>query len=286
MIRPQTGLARPSPGGRGLLLALLLGLTLLAAPATLAKPGRIVSINLCTDQLLLLLADRDRIVSLSFIARDSGLSYMAKAAAGIPVNYGSAEEVLALHPDLIVAGQSAAGPTTRLLRRLGFQVLELPLAESLGEVARQIRTMARALEEVSRGERLLRDLEERLAAVRQRAAAGPHPTAAIYQASGLTIGRHSLADDLLKVAGLRNLAPELSVPEGGYLPLELLLQHPPDRLVIDEYRPDLPSLAQQFLRHPALRRVERDRRTISLPARLWTCAGPGLAEAAERLQRP
>ena len=248
----------------------------------MAKPSRIVSLNLCTDQLLLLLADRSRIASLSFLARDRGLSYMADAAAGIPANYGSAEEVLALHPDLIVAGRYAAGPAIALLRRLGFAVLDLPLADTMAEVRTQVRLLAAAIDESGRGERLLAGWDARLAAIHV-GAGKTMPGAAIYQASGIVIGRNSLANELLQTAGLRNLATELGLPDSGYLPLEVLLSHPPDLLVLDDYRPDLPSLGEQLLRHPALQAMAARRRTVAMPSRLWVCAGPGLAEAAERL---
>eukprot|EP01034_Spumella_vulgaris_P018901 gene18901-24162_t len=104
---------------RGVLVAtaLLGGAALLwaAAPAPAAKapavPQRIVSINLCADQLVLALADRGQIAGLTKNATDREMSGEAAAARGIPLLSNSAEQILAIEPDLIVgmpASRSAA----------------------------------------------------------------------------------------------------------------------------------------------------------------------------------
>ena len=59
-----------------------------------AAPSRVVSIHLCADQLLLALADRSQIVSVSHFARDETRSPMAGASKEITVNRGRAEEAV------------------------------------------------------------------------------------------------------------------------------------------------------------------------------------------------
>ena len=69
-----------------------------------AAPQRIMSLNICTDQLLLALAPEKRIASLTFLAREKQPLRYWPQAARIPVNYGSAEDVLAVRPDLVLTG--------------------------------------------------------------------------------------------------------------------------------------------------------------------------------------
>jgi iron complex transport system substrate-binding protein len=76
-----------------------------------AKPARVVSINMCTDELLLRLADRDRIASVTWLSRDGRNANMAEVAATIPANHGLAEEVVSYHPDLVLAGVYTKGPS-------------------------------------------------------------------------------------------------------------------------------------------------------------------------------
>ncbi|RLA20277.1 MAG: ABC transporter substrate-binding protein, partial [Gammaproteobacteria bacterium] len=91
-------------------LILCLVIALLPGAAFSAKPQRIVSLNLCADQLLLQLAEPKAIASLTHLAADPELSYLAEEATNYPLNYGSAEEILQLDPDLILAGSFTARP--------------------------------------------------------------------------------------------------------------------------------------------------------------------------------
>src|ERR1700732_350866 len=84
-------------------LAVATGL-LAAASAQAGKAKHIVSLNLCADELVLRLADRDNIASVTWLSRDPDNSNVAALAAQVPVNHGLAEEVIALDPDLVVAG--------------------------------------------------------------------------------------------------------------------------------------------------------------------------------------
>jgi iron complex transport system substrate-binding protein len=67
------------------------------------------------------------------------------------------------------------------------------------------------------------------------------------------------------------------------VPLESLLAHPPDLLVlashIDEYR----TAVADNLRHPALRRLRERNASLELPWRHWLCGTPHIADAIERL---
>jgi len=84
-------------------LAALFFALALAAPAA-AAPQRVVSLNLCADQFLVLVLPRERIAALSPLAEDPTLSAVAEQARGLPRVRPAAEAVLPLKPDLAVAG--------------------------------------------------------------------------------------------------------------------------------------------------------------------------------------
>src|SRR5665647_3724329 len=75
----------------------------LSAPAVAAGLPRIVSMNVCTDQLLLPLADPAQILGLSRFARDGWQSWAAEQARRYPTLSGGTEDVLELKPDVVVA---------------------------------------------------------------------------------------------------------------------------------------------------------------------------------------
>ena len=61
-----------------------------------ASPKRIVSINVCADQLVQMLAPREAVAALSFLAGDPQMSVMAHETDGYRLIRGQAEEVLPL----------------------------------------------------------------------------------------------------------------------------------------------------------------------------------------------
>ena len=109
-------------------------LILISAPALADKPQRIVSIGLCTDQLLLMLAEPEQIASVSIWARDSNMSYMIDAVGDIPLNHASIEEVVGFEPDLVLASEFVAWDTLSLLRSLGYPVRQVPVVTSVDQI--------------------------------------------------------------------------------------------------------------------------------------------------------
>ncbi|MGH7490517.1 MAG: ABC transporter substrate-binding protein, partial [bacterium] len=166
------------------------------------EPQRIVSLNVCADQILLDLVARQRIRAVSFLAADPSVSAVADKARGIAWTRGSAEEVLALEPDLVIAGEHSTPAAVALLERLGLNILKVPTVSDLAGVRSVTRQIARATRTEAQGEALLAEFDRRLAAsaATSSASAGP-PTAVIYQVNNLSSGPGTLADAVLRAAG-------------------------------------------------------------------------------------
>jgi len=235
---------------------------------------RIVTTNLCADRLVLQLADRENVVSVSRFAADPEVSTVAATAQGIPVNQGDAEDIVALHPDLVVMGAFNSQLTAAMLQSLGIRVYLLPLAESIEAARSAIRGLAAELGLVGRGQRMIADMDARLGALPRRAHA---VRSAVYQAGGWSAGRGTMADDLFGRIGFINVAAEAGIAGFGALPLESLVASAPDLIVFESMGDGPPSVAAELLRHPALsRRIAR----VSVPMRLWACPDPALVDAA------
>jgi iron complex transport system substrate-binding protein len=247
-----------------------------------ASPHRIVSLDLCTDQILVELVGRERIAAVTHLAADPALSAIPAKAKGIPITHGAAEDVLRHDPDLILAGPFGVSPTVSLLRRLKRNVVVVQQPPDLEAVRAAVRTVAAAVGEKSKGEAMVAAFDQRLAGLAPPASAVP-PTAIIYQVGGSVSGPGSLAEAALVAAGFRNKAAEYRLTRNGQVPLELLVAAPPDLLVlssaVDEYRT---ALADN-LRHPVLRRLRQHHASLELPWQLWLCGTPNIAEAIARL---
>ena len=155
------------------LLATVAVLALAGAASAVGKPQRVMSLNLCTDQIVLQLLPPERIASVTYLARGPDVGFPSIDASRVKVNYGSSEEVLAQRPDLVIAGTTSTFATRALLKRAGIPLLEVPGAESFEDIRNITRTIGRALEEEARAEALLQRMDSTLAELRQTAATFP-----------------------------------------------------------------------------------------------------------------
>lgn len=253
-----------------------------AGSAAVQPPARIVSLNVCTDQILVDLVAPSRIRALSWLATDPTLSSIADRARAFPGVRDQAEEVLALDPDLVIAQEYSATATVSMLERLGRKVLMVPLATDFDGIRKAVRTIAAAVGETARGEAIVTRFDTRLAAVRP-AAREHRPTALAWEVNALTSGPRTLLDAAMTAAGFDNLAREEALGAGGRLPLERLVASPPDLLVYANGPDEFRTVTADNLRHPALREVARRRPTLHIAMPQWLCGTPELAGAVERL---
>ena len=266
-------------------LALLLGVG--AARAEDAGPPllRVASINLCTDQLLVAVADPGQVAGLSPYFRDEARSWAAsRVPSSVPVLSGGAEDVLVLKPDLVLAGRFTRRATRELLRAKGLRVEEFDVARSLDDARRQIRRMGDLLGQPGRAEAEVAAIDA--AAARARlAAATQRLTVLPLQRRGWVSGQDSLMTSLLAEAGLANAAAGLGVGAGGQVSLEAIVRARPDLLLVSRDDDQAEDQGRAFLLHPALARLYPPGRRIALPERLTVCGGPMLAEALDHLTR-
>jgi iron complex transport system substrate-binding protein len=265
------------------LTAAFLALTVLqlAAHADPA-PSRIVSINLCADELLLALADPVQIAALSPYATDPDLSYLAEEAAKFRHDADNAETVIDIAPDLVFAGRFTKLATRNMLTRLGYRIVLLDAARSIDQSIAQIREVAAIVGHPERGEALIAEIET----ARQRATgaiAGTAPRAAVYQRRGYVTGAETLTGELLATVGLANQGGALAGETGRFVPLERLVADGPDYLVVASPEAQPEDQGTALLDHPALAALYPPERRIVLPEKLTVCAGPSLPAALDWL---
>ncbi|MFD1704335.1 ABC transporter substrate-binding protein [Methylopila henanensis] len=253
-----------------------------AAPAAAAPaPARVVSINLCTDELLIRLGDRSQAAGVTWLSTLSAGSNVADEVRGIPATHGFAEQVIGLRPDLVLAGRYTSRQSVAVLRRIGVPVVDADAPRTLDGVREEIRRVAQAIGHVDRGEAMIAELDRRLS--RAVAAREPKLRAAVLRPNGFSAGPGSLTDELMRRAGLVNVVAELELDHYGQLPLELVIAKGIDLLIVDGDRAGPPAMATEMLRHPALLRLGDRVKVARVPPKLWTCAGPSLADAFDIL---
>jgi iron complex transport system substrate-binding protein len=254
----------------------------LPASAVAAGPAqRIVSLNLCTDELLLRLADPARVASVTWLSRNPAGSNVSDLAERVPINYGLAEQIIASDPDLVLAGTFTTRIAVGMLKRTAIPIVEFPVPRSFDEVREQIRDVARLVQAEDKGKHLIAEIDRRVAAIAAKPRA-VRPTAVVLNPNGATVGQGTLADQVMTAAGLDNIAARLRSGNDGQIPLEIVALHEVDVLIVNAARDGPPSKATEVLSHPILSKLSRTR-IVVMPGRLWSCGGPGVAEAVERL---
>lgn len=278
----------PSPGGRCLwgfvrrsdLIPLVALAFLAGTPTARAEPpARVVSVNLCTDQLAMLLAAPGQLISVSHLASDPLSSSMVAEAAAYPENRGEAEQVFLMRPDLVLAGEYTSLASVSLLRDLGVEVVQVPIVDSLAGVAEQVRLVGEALGQEAKAEAMARAFEADLAAL---AAPGQPASAVMYYPSGYTTGAGTLADDILQAGGFANVAAKAGLTGGGVLPLERLVMAAPDLIVTSTPYPAA-SRAEEILVHPALQAARERAATAAFSDPDWVCGTPFVLRALQAM---
>jgi iron complex transport system substrate-binding protein len=264
--------------GAALILAGCLDLQA-AEPANLP---RIASINLCTDQLLMTLADPPQILGLSPYSRDPARSWAAAQAGSFPRLSGTAEDVLILQPDVVVAGRFTKLATRELLKDKGLRVVEFDAARSLDDARKQIRLMGDVTRHPDRATAEIERLDAAIAHVRELAARRPYRVLAVSR-RGWISGDDSLTSSLLANAGLSNAAKDLGIKSGGFASLETIVNLKPDLMLVSDDSGLAEDEGSAFLLHPALERFYPASKRIVIPERLTVCGGPMLSEAMDRL---
>ncbi len=259
-------------GGAGLLWA--------TSPAPRAKapavPQRIVSINLCADQLVLALADRGQIAGLTKNATDVEMSGEAAKARGIPLLSNSAEQILAIEPDLIIGMPASRSAALRALPEQSYPLLDLDTANTLDEIYTSIRQAAVAVGHPARGDALITRMQGELAGLPKP---GKGRVAAYYQRRGYMTGTGTLIDELMARVGLVNLAGKLGKPPLSQLSIEEMVAAQPDYLIVESATDKVTDQGSEMLHHPALKNIPR----ISVPQAWTVCGSPAYTQAARSM---
>ncbi|MCA1654601.1 MAG: ABC transporter substrate-binding protein [Sphingomicrobium sp.] len=238
-----------------------------------ASAVRAASLNLCSDEYLLLLARPNEVVSVTRLAQDPEESVLASQAQRVNGNRGRLEDVIDERPTVVLTMGGGGRSSGAIARKLRLQVVDLPQPASLVDVSANLRRVASALGDRHRAdafiERITRLKDTRPAQQREALWLG---------GGGLSLAPGSIGAQWLELAGLR----QRSLP-GGHATLETLITNPPAVLVTSNYRAGQMSQGQRWLKHPLLAHLPS--RRLPTDGRRWTCAGPLMVGEVERLRR-
>jgi iron complex transport system substrate-binding protein len=263
-------------------IAFLLGCAALAGCAPAPKGGGgIVSTNPCADAMLVELVPHDRIAAISHYSQDPG-------ATSIPLDLanrfqgtrGTAEEVVAMRPDLVIASAFTPPATREAYARAGLRTLYLDSPLTIDASKAQVAELAAALGVPEKGAAMNARIDRAVAAA---ASVGPPVPALVWIGGNMVSGEGNLLDEMLRRAGFSNQAAHYGLQFTGYLPAERIVADPPRvMLVPDGEGRDSASRAAE-LRRRALAHAKERVSEAMFPRNLVNCGGPVIAGAMTRL---
>lgn len=246
------------------------------------KPAHIMSTMLCNDLLLLMLVPKDRIASITYLARDAISELLPGADRGVAINHGTAEEILLQKPDLILAGTDSTPMARKLAKAVGARVIEVGATNSFADIHRVVRQLGEAVGEPDRAESLLAGMDKKLAWLASHQPVRPLRVVA-WSGGRAVPGKGTLTHAIIAASGADNIAASLPDNRYGSFGLEELLAARPDAILQGETRWSGPFLQDARAMHSLIARYWRGR-VIGYPDAAYVCGLPQSADAAIALR--
>jgi iron complex transport system substrate-binding protein len=221
-------------------------------------PTRIASGILAADEIFAMLRIEDRVVSITDIADDPGISNVANLyPVDVVRSDADTEALLMTAPDMVVVAAYSDAATVRLLLSTGVTVLRLPQFNSFSDIESNLTTLARATDEEIRGAALLDEMRRRLDVVADAVRNQPPPRVLYYSPSGSAAGIGSLTDEMVTMAGGFNVIRETGLKGSALISQELAIALQPDVILLDIWGTTNgdPAAVNSMLHDPAWRSV-------------------------------
>jgi len=257
-------------------------------PTVLAtKPARIASLTLATDEILAELVPSERVVSVTYLADDPGISNVAgRYPKEIPrLRDIHVERLLALAPDLICVAPFNTADSLRLLEHSGRSTYRNEVANGLSEIEASVRRLGERLGEPERANRMVEQMQSRRRRIADRLHDVPTRPRVLFWSAGFTAGRKTTIDDIIREGGGLNVATDLGLEGSAEIAPERVVAADPDVILLSLWKGD--ERQAQVTSHPILRqlRAVREGRLVTIEGRYLTCISQFAVEGVERLAR-
>ena len=230
-----------------------------------AKPQKIVSLTMSTDNILLGLVKPERVVCANVLVDDPVSSNIVELGKNIPnkVRHPKVEEILAMEPDLVIAANWGDIDYVESLRNMGINVVVVKGAKNLQDIRDNIRLIAAAVGEPQRGDRLVGMMDDKLAELKAKVDKIPQEARKRVLLISLMSnygGKDCIYDDACTLAGVTNCLSEYGLKRGDKLTKEMMVQMNPDMIFLPTYNAhgtfDIQGFRDKYLKDPALQQMQ------------------------------
>lgn len=251
------------------------------------KPQRILTGSLTYDTIVLGLVPPDRLAAVNHLGNSPLSSSIAELTPQIPLKILSStgaplETVMKARPDIIFMPSWIGADYLESLRQLGYPIVICQGPNNIEETKDAIRLIARAIDEVAAGERIIAEMERQLAEIDQVLAARTdrRPVGMLISSMQRWGGPGCMYDDLCTRARIENGIATAGLKNGEYLAKELVVKANPDFFLMSVVQEEdvygVRKFQQEFIGDPALQSLPGLRRIHALPNRYIYAASQNL----------
>lgn len=217
-----------------IILILTISISILGAEGK--KFNRIASLTLSGDEMILSLVDHERIVGLcGEINEEPDMSHVWKEAKKFPKIESNIETMIELEPDFVITADWMKKEVLLHLQEVGANVYTYTTPKNFDEQKKLIRELASLVEEKERGEKLVKDMEDRLYALQKQIYdkyKGEKLRILLYTSYENTSGKGTTFDDMVSLIGGINAASEAEITGSQKISKEKVIELNPDVIII------------------------------------------------------
>lgn len=226
------------------------------------KYNHIVSLTLSGDEMLLGLVPENRIAGLSGkINEDKEISNIVDKAKKFPKVEGNEEVLMSLEPDLIIVADWLSKRITDIGAITGAKVYFYKTPNSYEEQKKLIRDLANLVEEKENGEKLIKNMDDRLKALQNKIAKnykGAKPRILMYTSFGTTSGKNTTFSDMVKLINGVNVVAEAGIDGFKDISKEKVIELNPDIIIVPIAKKydNVNKISKLFFEDPSFKNVK------------------------------
>ena len=226
------------------------------------KYNHIVSLTLSGDEMLLGLVPENRIAGLSGkINEDKEISNIVDKAKKFTKVEGNEEVLMSLEPDLIIVADWLSKRITDIGAITGAKVYFYKTPNSYEEQKKLIRDLANLVEEKENGEKLIKNMDDRLKALQNKIVKnykGAKPRILMYTSFGTTSGKNTTFSDMVKLINGVNVVAEAGIDRFKDISKEKVIELNPDIIIVPIAKKydNVNKISKLFFEDPSFKNVK------------------------------
>lgn len=241
----RSGVNQPMPSGSG--------------QREFSQYRRILAVSPALQEIVLALAPPEQIVAVSPSSKNSPIPEVAQAAqmvSGAVSERPSTEEMIALHPDIVLIPIVFSRAQADLLADMKVNVVPLGIPNGYEELKARILLIAETLGLPGKGRELTGKMDQKLALIQEKNKGIQKPKLVIaYSINGAFGRKNGSFDNICKEAGAINGGSIVNLKQGEHLSKEQVVQLDPDVILCALSLQDS-KIHQDILHDPAFQNIK------------------------------